>query len=358
MGTRRLNRDQPPQMVFLAGRRVAAADTAHARSAPRLQPGSGVPADARSDRANPRLQRIHAPAGAAFPCPEAVDHAALLRPRRHATPHRKPRCHGRSVCRLGRRRPRFRTDGAGAIFDGLLPVSPGFPRHHTGRSGSGRAHRRTEHTSNGRDQPDRQSVRVAHSTERPDDHSCRPREPAHPGLRRRDCLAAHSRSGGGPFRGAHGLTTPGRKGSRRYDGKVNLSPAERLGVILVAIATPCVIVGLSVLVFLNPIWVGFEQDRSNVDRLTGYTSAQVHEVTGSILSDLVFGPANFAVTVDGAPVLDARERGHMVDVRTVMGELGFVAVLAAVMLVALGLYSRGRRWFWWAARFAAREDRK
>jgi integral membrane protein (TIGR01906 family) len=135
---------------------------------------------------------------------------------------------------------------------------------------------------------------------------------------------------------------------------VNLSPAERLGVILVAIATPCVIVGLSVLVFLNPIWVGFEQDRSNVDRLTGYTSAQVHEVTGSILSDLVFGPANFAVTVDGAPVLDARERGHMVDVRTVMGELGFVAVLAAVMLVALGLYSRGRRWFWWAASIGAR----
>ncbi|HEY5487194.1 MAG TPA: TIGR01906 family membrane protein [Candidatus Limnocylindrales bacterium] len=135
---------------------------------------------------------------------------------------------------------------------------------------------------------------------------------------------------------------------------MNLSPAERLGVILVAIATPCVIVGLSVLVFLNPIWIGFEQDRSNIDKLTGYTSAQVHEVTGSILSDLVFGPPNFAVTVDGAPVLDARERGHMVDVRTVMGELGFVAVLAAVMLVALGLYSRGRRWFWWAASIGAR----
>jgi len=130
---------------------------------------------------------------------------------------------------------------------------------------------------------------------------------------------------------------------------VNLTPAERLGVILVAIATPCVIVGLSVLVFLNPMWVGFEQDRSNVDQLTGYTAAQVHDVTGSVLSDLVFGPPNFAVTVNGAPVLDARERGHMVDVRTVMGQLGGAAALAAVVLVALGLYSRGRRWFWWAA---------
>lgn len=130
---------------------------------------------------------------------------------------------------------------------------------------------------------------------------------------------------------------------------MNLTPAERLGVILVAIATPCVIVGLSVLVFLNPMWVGFEQDRSNVDQLTGYTAAQVHDVTGSVLSDLVFGPPNFAVTVNGAPVLDARERGHMVDVRTVMGQLGGAAALAAVGFVALGLYSRGRRWFWWAA---------
>lgn len=133
-----------------------------------------------------------------------------------------------------------------------------------------------------------------------------------------------------------------------------LSPAERLGVILVAIATPCAIVGLSVLVFLNPIWVGFEQDRSNVDQLTGYTAAQVHQVTGSILSDLIFGPPNFAVTVDGAPVLDARERGHMVDVRTVMGQLGSAAALAGLVLIAVGIYGRGRRWFWLAASIGAR----
>ncbi|HEX7543507.1 MAG TPA: DUF1461 domain-containing protein [Candidatus Limnocylindrales bacterium] len=135
---------------------------------------------------------------------------------------------------------------------------------------------------------------------------------------------------------------------------MNLSPAERLGVVLVAIATPCVIVGVSVLVFLNPVWVDFEQDRTNVDRLTGYTAAQVHQVAGSILSDLVFGPPNFAVGVNGVPVLDARERGHMVDVRTVMGQLGSAAALAALVLVALGLYSRGRRWFWWAASIGAR----
>lgn len=135
---------------------------------------------------------------------------------------------------------------------------------------------------------------------------------------------------------------------------MNFSPAERLGIILVAIATPCVIVGLSVLVFLNPIWVGFEQDRSNVDQLTGYTADQVHQVTGSILSDLVFGPPSFGARVNGALVLDDRERRHMVDVRTVMGELGSVAALAALVLVALALYSRDRRWFWWAASVGAK----
>lgn len=139
---------------------------------------------------------------------------------------------------------------------------------------------------------------------------------------------------------------------------MNLTPKERIGVFLVAIAIPCVIIGLSVLVFLNPIWVGFEQDRSDVDQLTGYTASQVHRVTGSILSDLVFGPPDFKVTVDGTAdgprVLDARERGHMADVRAVMGRLGAVAALAALLLLALGLFGRGRRWFWRGASLGAR----
>jgi integral membrane protein (TIGR01906 family) len=113
-----------------------------------------------------------------------------------------------------------------------------------------------------------------------------------------------------------------------------------------ALATAVVIVGLAVLVFLNPIWVGFEQDRSGVDRLTGLTPEQVRAVTGSILSDLIFGPPNFDVSVDGAPVLDARERSHMVDVRTLLGRLGLIAVAAAICVAVVGLASRGRRWFW------------
>ncbi len=134
---------------------------------------------------------------------------------------------------------------------------------------------------------------------------------------------------------------------------VNLPLAQRIAAVITAIATPCVIIGAAVLLFLNPIWVGFEQDRSDVTRITGYTSAQVHDVTGSILSDLVFGPPDFAATVNGAVVLEPREQSHMVDVRTVIMTLGLVALAATVLLVGLVVASRGRRWFWRAVETGA-----
>ena len=114
------------------------------------------------------------------------------------------------------------------------------------------------------------------------------------------------------------------------------------------------IVGVAVLLFLNPIWVGFDQDRSNVTGLTGYTQTQVREVTGSILSDLVFGPPNFDVKVDNVPVLDDRARSHMADVRTVLMGFGLVALVALILLLIVALASRGRRWFWRAVSIGAK----
>lgn len=134
---------------------------------------------------------------------------------------------------------------------------------------------------------------------------------------------------------------------------VNLTLAQRIAAVITAIATPCVIIGAAVLLFLNPIWVQFEQDRSDVVRITGYTPAQVHDVTGSILSDLVFGPPDFAASVNGVAVLESRERSHMVDVRTVLISLGLVALAATVLLVGLVVASRGRRWFWQAVETGA-----
>ena len=47
-------------------------------------------------------------------------------------------------------------------------------------------------------------------------------------------------------------------------------------------------------------------------------------------------------------MLDAGERGHMADVRTVLLDLGLVALIAALILLVAGVASRGRRWFWHA----------
>jgi integral membrane protein (TIGR01906 family) len=134
---------------------------------------------------------------------------------------------------------------------------------------------------------------------------------------------------------------------------VKLTPFERICAVVAAVATPLVVIAAAVLLFLNPIWVGFDQDRSDAAGWTGYTPAQVHQVTGSILSNLVFGPPKFDVALNGQPVLDERSRAHMADVRTVLGELGLVALVAAALLAAAGLASRGRRWFWRAVEMGA-----
>lgn len=134
---------------------------------------------------------------------------------------------------------------------------------------------------------------------------------------------------------------------------MRLSPLERTAAVAAAVATPFVVVAAAVLLFLNPVWVGFDQSRSDVAGLTGYTPSQVQAVTGSILSDLVFGPPTFDVAIDGQPVLDPRSRAHMADVRSVLTSLGAVALVATLVLGSIGVAGRGRRWFWQATEVGA-----
>ena len=58
---------------------------------------------------------------------------------------------------------------------------------------------------------------------------------------------------------------------------------------LTSIATAFAILGASVAVFLNPAWVGFEQDRASVAALTGECPATYHWLTNQVLHDLVLG---------------------------------------------------------------------
>jgi integral membrane protein (TIGR01906 family) len=120
---------------------------------------------------------------------------------------------------------------------------------------------------------------------------------------------------------------------------------------LVAVATSIVILALAIVPFLTPAWVSFEQGRADAAEWTGYAPADLERVTGAILHDLVIGPPEFAVTLDGAAVLTARERAHMRDVRAVFAAFYGLAAVGAVGLALAWL--AGRRVAWLAATLVA-----
>jgi integral membrane protein (TIGR01906 family) len=133
------------------------------------------------------------------------------------------------------------------------------------------------------------------------------------------------------------------------------TPLSRIVDAWVAIGVAVSIVALTIPLFLNPIWVGFEQGRAGATAWTGFSESDLKATTDSILADLVFGPPDFDVEVAGAPVLDERERGHMRDVRAVF--IGFFAVAAILAIVAVAIAVRrgreGRRATWRAVRAGA-----
>jgi integral membrane protein (TIGR01906 family) len=121
--------------------------------------------------------------------------------------------------------------------------------------------------------------------------------------------------------------------------------ARALLSVLVAAATIVVIVGVSVIPFLSPIWVGIEQDRSGAAALTGFSPDQVHALTDEVLHDLILGPPAFAQTVAGTPVFSERERAHLLEVRTVFIAFGAIVLLGALTLANARLLSRGAAWY-------------
>lgn len=110
---------------------------------------------------------------------------------------------------------------------------------------------------------------------------------------------------------------------------------------VIAFATAIGILAITILLFLNPVWVGFEQGRAEAAAWTGFTEAELRVTTDAILADLVVGPPDFDVAVDGAPVLNDRERSHMRDVRTVFA--GYFAVSLVVVAAGVLVAVRSRR---------------
>jgi integral membrane protein (TIGR01906 family) len=125
---------------------------------------------------------------------------------------------------------------------------------------------------------------------------------------------------------------------------------------LLPVATALVILGLTVLPFLTPAWVGFEQGRSDVLAWTGFSQAEVTTVTNAILGDLVLARGDFDVARDGAPVLTDAERSHMRDVRGVFAGFGLFVLVAAGFLVYAARRARerdSRRELWTGVRNGA-----
>ncbi len=109
---------------------------------------------------------------------------------------------------------------------------------------------------------------------------------------------------------------------------------------MVAAATALVLLGGPILLFLNPIYVSFEQGRSGAAALTGYSRSQLDAVTGQILGDLVLWRGSFDSTLDGVPVLKPAEIQHMLDVRGVFA--GFFALVGAAAVVLAIAFRRAR----------------
>jgi integral membrane protein (TIGR01906 family) len=122
-----------------------------------------------------------------------------------------------------------------------------------------------------------------------------------------------------------------------------------LAALVTGISAALVIIALAILPFLNPVWVSFAQERAEAQAWTGFTTEQLAAVTNPILVDLVVGPPDFDVALDGVPVLNENERAHMRDVRGVFFGFFAVAIVAAVILALLYLRARGpeaRGRFW------------
>lgn len=109
----------------------------------------------------------------------------------------------------------------------------------------------------------------------------------------------------------------------------------------VGVATALVLFAVAILPFLSPPWVGFEQERAQAAAWTGFAPSDVRAATDAILSDLVLGPPSFDVQVNGVPVLNDRERGHMRDVRSVFLGFYLAAAIGAVALSASFALLRG-----------------
>ena len=127
----------------------------------------------------------------------------------------------------------------------------------------------------------------------------------------------------------------------------------RLGGIVVGAATALALLGVAILPFLSPFWIAFAQDRADATAWTGWPRSDVRAATDAIVGDLISASGDFGVEIDGQPVLNERERAHMIDVRGVFSGFYVAAGLAAVVVGVALARSHGAASTWRAMRLGA-----
>ena len=122
-----------------------------------------------------------------------------------------------------------------------------------------------------------------------------------------------------------------------------MTPAPRIAVLLLALATAVLVALVGPLILFNPWFVSLEQQRAGAAILLDVSQAQVDAATLRILADIWTG-GDFVVSLaeGGAPALDEFERGHMGDVSGLVRLLGLVALAAAAIGLLAGRALRGR----------------
>ncbi len=129
-----------------------------------------------------------------------------------------------------------------------------------------------------------------------------------------------------------------------------MRPTPGIATVAVGAATALLLMAVAIAPFLSPQWVAFEQGRADAAAWTGFAAADLRFATDAILADLVMGPPDFDVVVNGTPVLSEAERSHMQDVRGVFA--GFFAAAAVGLMVIIAAYLAARAsGSWTRARF-------
>ena len=137
-----------------------------------------------------------------------------------------------------------------------------------------------------------------------------------------------------------------------------MRPTLGIASFAVGAATTLLLMALASAPFLTPQWVAFEQGRADAAAWTGFAPAELRSATDAILADLVLGPPDFDVAVNGVPVLSEAERSHMRDVRGVFAGFYAAATIGLAVIIAGRMAARGssswtRNRFWRAVRRGA-----